>query len=112
MKRRTDSASRRSWSDVDAMRSAKTMVTVLRAAASSGVSAGRARSEVPQLRQNFAGGGHALPHDGQCRSSAAPHSPQNEDPIGLSCWQAGQFMVVVADNPQYRLLATQGRGPA
>jgi hypothetical protein len=86
------------------------MVTVLRAAASSGVSGGRAKREVPQLRQNFTGGAHTLPHDGQRRSSAAPHSPQNADPTGLACWHAGQFMVVVAEDAQYRPLATQGRG--
>jgi hypothetical protein len=74
------------------MRSAKTIVTTFRATALSVVADAPAASEVPQPRQNFAVGVHGIPHDGQRRSRCAPHSSQNAEEGGFSCWQVEQFM--------------------
>jgi hypothetical protein len=68
------------------------MVITLRATTSEADSAGRAASEAPQLRQNFAVGVHGLPQDGQRRSIGAPHSSQNAEPARFSWRHAAQLI--------------------
>src|SRR5881397_1126578 len=89
MKRRTDSASSRSCSAVEPTRSAKTIVTTLRAAASSTALAAR---EPPQASQNWASGLPSAPHAGQRRASDLPQPPQNRAPAPCALPQLPQFM--------------------
>src|SRR5262245_33550401 len=105
MTRLTDSGSSRSCSAVEPIRSAKTIVTTLRATVSPALVAAlsavtpRPASETPQLRQNLAVGAHGLPHDGQRRSSRAPHSSQNAEPSGFSLLHVEQFIGESSDQP-------------
>jgi hypothetical protein len=66
--RLTDSGSSRSWSAVESMRSAKTIVTTFRATASV---AGRPTSEVPQASQNLRPPGSSSRSPGRRRHSRA-----------------------------------------
>src|ERR1700752_3007924 len=98
MKRRTDSASRRSCIAVEPTRSAKTIVTILRAVAASsteragGATLGAAASEVPQESQNLASARHSAPHAGQRGASGFPQPSQNRAPVRFGLPQLAQFM--------------------
>jgi len=72
------------------MRSAKTIVTTLRVAATSG--AERATSDAPQASQNFWRRGLVVPQAAQTTgfTSGAAHSPQKRAPSRLSAPHAGQ----------------------
>jgi hypothetical protein len=87
--RRAASASRRSCSDVDPMRSVKTIVTTLRAPASS---VGCATRETPQASQNCPPGSHSWPHAGQRGARILPQPLQNREPARLIFPQLGQVM--------------------
>src|SRR5262245_4016690 len=91
MKRRTDSASRRSWSAVEPIRSANTIVTVLRAAVFSAAAAGEAASGAPHSPQNFMPGVDSVPHAGQRAASGCPQPPQKRWPGGFASPQLVQF---------------------
>src|SRR5436309_11943531 len=108
MKRRTDSASRRSCSAVDPTRSAKTIVTTLRAAASSTALATR---EAPQASQNCASGLPSAPHAGQRGASGLPQPPQNRAPAPCALPQLLQFITTpgwrTSSRPVLRPEATQ-----
>src|SRR5262249_10333495 len=94
MKGRADSASRRSCSAVEPTRSAKTIVTTLRApAASAGAptdDAALAPVAVPHSSQDFAVGRSPPPQLAQACLSGAADSSQNLAPARFSCWQPGQ----------------------
>src|SRR5215510_12298237 len=97
MTRLTDSGSSRSCSDVEPIRSAKTMVTTLRASALSFASALRLGStrgarDVPQAPQKRWSAGLACPHAAHARASAVPHPPQKRFSAGFSRPQAVQVM--------------------
>src|SRR5207249_4101534 len=79
----------RSCSAVEPTRSAKTIVTTLRAAASSTALAAR---EPPQASQNLRPPGLGAPQLGQATgfTSGAAHSPQKRAPSRLSAPHAGQ----------------------
>jgi hypothetical protein len=47
---------------------------------------------LPQLAQNFAGGGLSCPHAGQASGAGAPHSVQNLLPAESSAWHFRHFM--------------------
>src|SRR5262245_62657335 len=89
MRLRTDSASSRSWSAVEPIRSAKTTVTILRASAFSGAGG---RRPAPQASQNLAAGRTSPTQPGHLRTSGAAHSSQNLAPARLSWLQAEQIM--------------------
>src|SRR5215831_11395221 len=91
MTRRADSGSRRSCSDTEPMRSAKTTVTSLRAIALS--TTGRV-SEAPQALQNRASGGLAVPHAAHAGARAAPQALQKRADSGLM-WP--QLVHVIAE---------------
>src|SRR5207245_10467374 len=75
--------------DVDPIRSAKTIVTTLRATASSAAPATR---EAPQASQNWASGLRSAPHAGQRSASDLPQPPQNRAPAPCALPQLLQFM--------------------
>src|SRR6185503_6071482 len=91
MTRLTDSGSRRSWSPVEPMRSANTIVTTLRASV---FSAGRGASDAPHASQNFRPAGLVVPQPPQTAdfTSGAAHSLQKRAPSRLSAPQAEQVM--------------------
>src|SRR5262249_453126 len=91
MIRLTDSGSRRSWSEVDPIRSAKTMVTTLRATLSR---AGTVERAVPQASQNRASASLSAPQAGQRGASDVPQALQNRAPGRLMRPQPGQVTIV------------------
>lgn len=94
MKTRADSASRRSCSAVEPARSAKTIVTTLRAPAASATPAPNAASATGAAHssQNFAVGRSSEPQPEHNRLSGAAHCSQNFAPGRFSCPQAPQFI--------------------
>src|SRR2546423_6505599 len=76
MKRRTGSASVRSWTEVDPARSAKTIVTVLRVPCGLG-----AVTAVPQRSQKLASGSRSAPQEWQRVTTAAPQPAQKRAPV-------------------------------
>src|SRR5262249_24876029 len=97
MTRLTDSGSSRSWSAVEPMRSAKTIVTTFRVPVSSVGPALRtgsagAASEAPQALQKREPDGLSAAQLGQRGESGAPHPLQKRADWGFAWLQLGHFM--------------------
>src|SRR5262245_32688931 len=113
MKRRTDSASRRSWSAVEPTRSAKTMLTTLREAVSGGVcAAARVAIAAPQASQKRAFGGLSAPHAVQRGASEAPQPPQKRAPAAAVHPQLAQTMGDPSTRPSVLLSLPRGASDA
>src|SRR5215468_5722654 len=108
MTRLTDSGSRRSCSDVEPIRSANTMVTILRTSALSaagalrlGASTGlrtgsvRVASDAPQAMQNRASPSFSVPHARQRGASGVPQPAQNRAIGGFVLPQLAQLMTAL-----------------
>src|SRR5262245_34102702 len=110
MRLRTDSASRRSCSAVEPIRSAKTTVTTLRASV---FGTAGAATLAPQASQNLAAGRRSPPQLAQCRTRGAAQSSQNFAPERFSWLQAEQIMPRVVQSlwrgPFTIPVATPGR---
>src|SRR5262249_54815963 len=98
MRLRTDSASSRSCSAVEPIRSAKTTVTILRATTPAratsrptfGTGSGAATREAPQAPQNRWSGGFTWVQAGQARASEPPQAPQKRLAAGFALPHDGQ----------------------
>ena len=55
--------------------------------------AGRALTDCPHSRQNFAPAGSSVPHAAHLRARGVPHSRQNFACGGFSCWQRGHLIM-------------------
>src|SRR5262245_40074019 len=115
MTRLTDSGSSRSCSAVEPIRSAKTMVMILRLSEEGpredeGFDGADVADEVisaPQSPQNFLFAGLSVPHCGHRFASAAPQSPQNFLPLGFSDWHTAQR--IGSDCTQLRRIGSMPR---
>ena len=90
MTRRLDSASRRSCSDIEPIRSAKTTVTSFRAIAFSAASPRRRAPHAWQKRVSLSQG---APQAGQRGARGVPQPPQKRASAGFARPQVAQVMV-------------------